>query len=170
MKDDCPKFVARVRQTGIALVALTLAVGAQAAIYVDVPGIAGESVDKDHPGQIDALGAGGAFTQGRCGKYVVTKRLDKATPALIAATVSGQTFPEIVIEQTASYVDSGRVPVSTTTLISAKITRVETNMNVDEPVVELLKIKPTSIDLTYNEYDSRGGLKSSLSESVICSK
>jgi type VI protein secretion system component Hcp len=58
-------------------------------IFVNIPGIPGESLDANHADWIDALATGGNFTTNSCGEFVVTKEIDRAFPLLVASVVSG---------------------------------------------------------------------------------
>ena len=80
--------------------------------YLKIEGIAGESLDAAHAGWIDvqsfrwATARGGAASartvarqvQSTISSMVVTKRLDKASPALQKASVEGQHFKTVVLE------------------------------------------------------------------------
>ena len=94
-----------------ALLAATLTFGgivtAQAAgdIFIKIPGIPGESVVKNHVGEIDAIGfssnatiagapgGGGAGKVAVCGQVTFTKLIDKASPLLLGALFRGIHIP-----------------------------------------------------------------------------
>ena len=101
-----------------------------AAIFVSIPGIPGDSLDANHEGWIDAFATGGNFTTNSCGEFVVTKEIDRAFPLLVASVVSGQVFSNIVVETTANYGGS-RATFSTITLNGATITSLSTQLTGD---------------------------------------
>lgn len=75
-------------------------------MFLKIEGIAGESQDTNHSNEIDIESFGLSMTQsetmqaGDCGPcqvsvgdIFITKRIDKATPALMEACATGATFP-----------------------------------------------------------------------------
>jgi len=82
---------------------------AAADIYLQIPGIPGDSPDRDHPGWIEvqsyqnemgrgAISAGGASGRTATHEIVVTKFLDKASPKLHEAMARGTHIPKVTIE------------------------------------------------------------------------
>jgi type VI protein secretion system component Hcp len=141
-----------------------------AAIFVNIPGIPGESADANHGDWIDALGASGNFTANSCGEFFVKKELDVAFPLLVASAASGRAFSEIVVETTAIFSGS-RATVSVITLDGAVITSISTDMSGDETGhVEIITIEASSITILYNHYDSEGNFQGAVTETVICGK
>lgn len=67
-----------------------LPVLAAADAFLTVDGIKGESLDDKHKGDIEiASWSWGTITAGKAGKLSFTKRVDKASPGLINASLSG---------------------------------------------------------------------------------
>ena len=79
-------------------------------VFLRLPAVQGEATDKYHQGEIDlssfSLGIGGSggggATGGGAGKvnvqsFVITKRLDKASPKLFQAAGAGQHYKEAVV-------------------------------------------------------------------------
>ncbi len=146
-------------------------VTAQADIFVTIPGIPGESVVAGHEDQIDALAAGGSFTENRCGDFILVKELDRATPLLITSAVTGALFTSIVVEYTAT-VGGPMETVSTINLDGSKITSVSlkaTDAPDDRPKEEII-IQASTITVEYTQYDSSGAPLTTFSETVICDK
>ncbi len=84
-------------------------VTSDAAIYIKFDGIDGESTDKDHKGWIDvqhfSWGVSRSTDEGTSNKVipkemVVTKELDKSSPKLFLATVTGETISKVTIRVT----------------------------------------------------------------------
>lgn len=143
-----------------------------AAIFIDIPGIPGESNDANHIDWIDVLATGGSFTQNSCGAFVVTKEIDKAFPLLVASVVSGSTFSESIrVEYTANYGGS-RVTYSTITLDGASITSISTSASgfSEEPPVEDITIEASSITIEYIQFDSEGNAGDTITETLVCGK
>ena len=140
-----------------------------AAIFVDIPGIPGESIDSDHRDQINALSASGQFELDSCGAFTVAKKLDRASPRLIASVVRGDTFISIVIEYTAKSGKAQQV-FSRITLNNATITSLlsSTTENVESWPVEQFLIEASSIDVVYNQFTNTGSSAGTISETVIC--
>jgi type VI secretion system Hcp family effector len=143
-----------------------------AAIFMFIPGIPGESHDANHDMWIDVLATGGSFTQNSCGEFVVTKETDKAFPLLVASVVSGSTFSEsIQVEYTANFGGS-RATYSTITLDGASISSISTSASgFDEaPPVENITIEASSITIEYIEYDGEGNKGDTIIETLVCGK
>lgn len=143
-----------------------------AAIFMFIPGIPGESADANHDMWIDVLATGGSFTQNSCGEFVVTKETDKAFPLLVASVVSGSTFSEsIQVEYTANFGGS-RATYSTITLDGASITSISTSASGNDVAlpVENIAIEASSITIEYIQYDSEGNKGDTIIETLVCGK
>ena len=143
-----------------------------AAIFMFIPGIPGESLDANHDMWIDVLATGGSFTQNSCGEFVVTKEIDKAFPLLVASVVSGSIFSEsILVEYTANYGGS-RATYSTITLDGASITSISTSASgiSEAPPVENITIQASSITIEYIQYDNEGNKGETITETLVCGK
>ena len=143
-----------------------------AAIFMEIPGIPGESHDANHDMWIDVLAAGGSFTQNSCGEFVVTKEIDKAFPLLVASVVSGSIFSESIrVEYTANYGGS-RATYSTITLDGASITSISTSANgfSEAPPVENITIEASSITIEYIQFDSEGNKGDTIIKTLVCGK
>ena len=66
--------------------------------FLFVPSIPGESVEVSHTDWIDVTSYGLQFRESACSGLTLVKRLDLASPALIAATVAALHFPELRLE------------------------------------------------------------------------
>lgn len=143
-----------------------------AAIFMFIPGIPGESHDANHDMWIDVLATGGSFTQNSCGEFVVTKETDKAFPLLVASVVSGSTFSEsIQVEYTANYGGS-RATYSTITLDGASITSISTSASGNDEALpfENITIEASSITIEYIQFDSEGNKGDTIIETLVCGK
>ena len=145
---------------------------AGAAIFMEIPGIPGESKDSNHDGWIDVLHTSGTFAANSCGDFVVTKEMDKAFPLLVTSVVAQTVFPQIVLEYTATYGGS-RATYAVITLDGATITNISSEASGNDeagPPVESLSIAASSIQIEYTEYDSQGSSLGQITETVICGK
>lgn len=145
---------------------------ANAAIFMEIPGVPGESNDANHPEWIDVLSASGTFTQNSCGDFSITKEIDKAFPLLVRSVVSGRVFSAITVEFTATY-GGARAVYSTITLNAATITAIATAASGNDaagPPTENITIQASSITIEYVEFDDTGSQQGTTTETVICGK
>lgn len=156
----------------VSILAALVSSQASAAIFVDIPGIPGESADADHQNQIDARSASGQFELNSCGAFLVTKELDQASPLIIGSVVRGDTFPSIVVEYTTSYGDGGRQVFAAITFNGATITSLSSSPAEDiaSPPLEQFSIEASSIEVVYNKFNNDGSSGGTISETVTCGK
>ena len=143
-----------------------------AAIFLEIPGVPGESNDAQHRDWIDVLSAAGNFTKNSCGEFAVTKEIDASFPRLVASVVSGRLFPRVTLEFTATYGGVRKV-YSTITLENAAISSIATSASGNDqagPPVEQITIKASSIVIEYTQFDDAGRTVASFGETVICGK
>ena len=142
---------------------------AEIQVYVEIPGIPGESTATGNVGEIIALGAGGNFSKKSCGGFFIEKQLDLATPLLISSAITGRVFTSITID----YIEhpaGPRLLLATTTLNGATLYSVETSTIDDSRPTELVTIMSNDITVEYNLYDDTGAFLGMVTENVVCSK
>ena len=101
-------------------IALFATTNANAAVdfFIRIDGIPGESTDTDHQGWIDVLSvsqginrsvdtATGRLEAAKPGPFTFRKRIDKSSPLLARALVTGEVIPKVEIELTRSYGTGG---------------------------------------------------------------
>ena len=73
-------------------------------IFLNIPGIKGESTDAEHKNEIVLLSYSQSFSSSvggqlttNCGPVKVTKVVDRSSPSLIGAVLTAKAFPSIVI-------------------------------------------------------------------------
>jgi len=176
----CAYFLVAVFMVG--LFSLALASEAEAAIYVWIDGIAGESRDKDHRNWIDAksithkieqkvhsVAAQGGSSGGRAdfGDFVVEKEIDKASPRLNRLCAKGEQISEVIIEKTASYTDAGRVTYLQYKLEKVLVTSVDTTFTelANDAGTEKVTLRFGKITCIYTESDGRGKEKGNVAYS-----
>jgi type VI secretion system secreted protein Hcp len=140
------------------------------AIFVTIPGIPGESLDKDHPDAIDVSSFGwgmsnpGSAVSKKAAPasfqdLYINKELDRSTTKLALACATGQRLSEVVLDQTASFTDAGRVTVLSIKLWDAVVTEVsESGIEEDRPSDSIAFDFP-KVEIVYNLYDSKGKKK-----------
>lgn len=106
----------------VLLMALTFGMTANAAIYVKIPGIPGESADKEHKDWIIIESMSSPVMRQTAkrqrvgervmrpkdgsagsGEFTLTKTMDRSSPALRGRMNSGKIIPKLEIEQTSNY-------------------------------------------------------------------
>lgn len=156
----CAYFLVAVLVVG--LISLTLTNEAEAAIYVWIDGIPGESRDKDHNSWIDAKSVDHKIAgKAQFGDFVVHKEIDKATPKLNLRCAKGERIREVIIEKTASYTDAGRVAYLQYKLEEVLVTSVETSFSggSQDTGTETVTLSFGKITCTYTETDESGRKK-----------
>ena len=168
----CTYFLVAVFLVG--LLSLALASEVEAATYIWFDGIPGEAQDKDHKNWSDVLsvnyqikqsgsmhvGGGGGSGKAEYGDFVVHKKIDKASPKLNLLCFNGKHMDEVIIDNTASYTDAGRVTYLQYKLEKVLVTSVDTTFTGDEQVgTEKVTLSFKKITCTYIELDQSGKSK-----------
>jgi type VI secretion system secreted protein Hcp len=177
MMKRCAYFLLAVFFVGLFSHGLATEAGA-AAIYVWIAGIPGEAQDKDHKNWTDAksvnhqIKQSGTMHVGGAGKvqygdFVVVKRIDKTSPKLNLLCANGNHISEVIIEQTASYTDAGRVPFLQYKLEKVLVTSVDTTFTELEKDVGTEKVTLSfgKITCIYIEVDDKGRSKGEIAYS-----
>ncbi len=146
------------------------AVQADAAIdsWVRIPGIAGESVNADHKGEIDVASFSQTLDNKNCA-FAVVKFLDSASPALAEAAAKKSTLPSVVLNARKS--GEGQKDFLTITLASATVASVDTAYGGgDAPAKEEVVFSPRSVTFSYRPQDAKGSLGAAVTSSYTCDK
>lgn len=146
---------------------LCLAGGARAAddVFMKVDGVQGDSVDRDHRGEIDLLTYSQTFETKSCSEVLVTKRLDSASPQLVARAVSGLRLPSVIIA-----FRRGGDPLQEyfkATLQSVVIARIELSESGTE-VTERVSLQPRDIRIEFRAQKADGSLGSAVITNFSC--
>lgn len=138
------------------------------ALFLTIPDIPGEAKDKDHPDAIDLLDFSWGLTNvstaqirktGRpsFADLRVRKELDRSTPKLALAAATGRRLSEVVLDQTASFTDSGRVTFLSIKLWNAVVTEVsEETEGPEQPPGDVIAFEFPKVEMVYTLYDSKG--------------
>lgn len=141
------------------------------ALYIKFDGIDGESKDKAHQKWSDLLSmswgvhkaSGGATGQTRrrgvatVEDVSITKQVDKSSPKLAEAVLSGKIFPQVHIENTATY-SGARATFLKYDLKNVAVTSHSVNMagGGDAIPLETMSLNFEEVKKTYVEYDAKG--------------
>ncbi|HEY0894316.1 Hcp family type VI secretion system effector [Cellvibrio sp.] len=139
--------------------------------FIKIEGIAGESKDSNHSGQIDVLswgyavnqsssantGGGGGVGKAHFSELVFTHYIDKATPNLMKYCASGKHIPSI--ELSCCKVGDGQQEYMKVTLNDVLITHVRPTGDASSPrVMEEVGISYSKIKVEVKEQNSNGSL------------
>lgn len=136
-------------------------------IFLEIPGIPGESVADKYPNWIDVSSMGQEFSRRSCGGLTVSKRLDKSSPALAVSAVNG----DVLAQATVAVVTGGERPQETLRLVLSDVIVASTTIQSADPdktVTEAVKLLPHSVSITYRPQDAKGGLGSPVTTVVTC--
>ena len=144
------------------------------ALFIKFDGIDGEAKDKDHKQWSDLLSmswgvhkaGGGATGQTRrrgvntVEDVMVHKEVDKATPKLVEAVLSGKVFPKVEIHDTATY-GEGRATFLKYELKNVAVTshNISAAGGGDAVPSEQMSLNFEEVKFTYIEYDEKGSKK-----------
>jgi len=144
------------------------------AAFIKIGDIKGESVESSHKEWSDLL----SFDQGQSvtapsgegrrrasvslGDVVVVKELDKASPKIAEAVLTGEVFPKVEIELTATFGDdTRRLVYYSYELVNVRVTsyNISGSGQGDDVPTENFSLNFEEIKVTYTEYDSDGNSK-----------
>ncbi|MDH3307089.1 MAG: type VI secretion system tube protein Hcp [Acidimicrobiia bacterium] len=140
------------------------------AIFVTIPGIPGESLDKDHPAAIDVLNFSWGLTNSGLpaakkasppsfSDLTIAKEIDRSTPKLALACATGQKLSEVLLDETASFTDEGRVTYLTVHLWDAVVSEVSETSGGEEPPSDVISFVFPKVEVVYTLLDSKGKKK-----------
>lgn len=158
------------------LVLLILATGfstanvqADTAIFMEIPGVKGESTNANFRDHIDVLRAGATFQSGVCVGFVVTKELDIASPILVSSVVLETIYTPVTL----SFQTIGEFPFIFLEMVlnDVKITSIEIGGGVGaDRSAETLTLEPASLTLNYTRQNDDGSEGGAVSETVLCNR
>jgi len=126
-------------------------------LFLKLPGINGESTDEHHRKEIVLTSYSQSFTlpvstggPANCGAVKVTKIIDKSSPALIGAVLTGRTFPSAVI----TFRQSGAAPfeyykVTLSDVLVDAITQTDSSNTDSTTIVEQVSLRGTTFKFEY---------------------
>lgn len=122
---------------------------ASALILVEIPNVPGDSTLPGYENLIVAQSTSASFQLNSCDELEVGKRLDKATPLLIAAAVTGLTFPEVKITYLTPSEEGTLNELLTLTLKNVAISSVSSSGSADDLPEEDVALSAQSILVSY---------------------
>ena len=152
----------------LALAAIALPVHAQPVdTFMRIDGLPGESTSASHPNEIVLTGWSQTFGTRNCSRAVAVKRVDRASPGLIARAAANTLIPQVIVSMARS---GGGRPQDffRATLDLVTIERVEIAEQADE-LVERVVLAPRSIRLEYRPQAADGSLGTPVSTAIACS-
>lgn len=136
--------------------------------WLRVPGIAGESTNADHKGEVDVLAYSQALDNKTCA-FAVQKNLDSASPAFAEAVARKTTLPSVVFS--ARKAGEGQKDFYTVTLASATIASLNTSFGGgDDSAREEVVFSPRSVTVSYRAQDAKGSLGPAITSAFTCDK
>jgi type VI secretion system secreted protein Hcp len=138
-------------------------------VFLEIPGIPGESNHKGYESWIDLTSFGQEFNRRTCGGITFSKNLDKASALLAMSAVNG----DVLAQATVAVIKEGKdtaeflrllltdVIVASVTIQSADPTRV---------VNESLRLVPRSVTITYKQQKPDGTLGGAMTTVVTCNR
>ena len=107
------------------------------------------------------VGGGGGAGKAGYSDFLVEKEMDKTSLQLNLLCANGKHIPEVIIDQTASYTDTGRVTYLQYKLERVLVTSVDTTSTGQSEDVPIEKVTLSfgKITCTYIEYDHKGKSK-----------
>jgi type VI secretion system secreted protein Hcp len=154
--------------TALALAAATLPSRAQPVdTFMKIDGLPGESTNAAHPGEIDLTGWSQTFGTRHCSRAVAVKRVDRASPGLIARAAANTLIPQVVVSMARSGGGRATQDFFRATLDLVTIERVEIAEQGDE-LVERVVLAPRSIRLEYRPQMPDGSFGAPVATAIAC--
>jgi type VI secretion system secreted protein Hcp len=153
--------------TALALAGASLPSRAQPVdTFMKIDGLPGESTNAAHPGEIDLTGWSQTFGTRNCSRAVAVKRVDRASPGLIARAAANTLIPQVVVSMARA--SAGRSQdFFRATLDLVTIERVEIAEQGDE-LVERVVLAPRSIRLEYRPQMPDGSFGTPVATAIAC--
>ena len=141
--------------------------------FMNVPGIPGESVNRNYEGWIEVLTLSQSYsTSGRHGDHCslsVTKKLDRSGPAIWAAVATGQNFASVTIDLTVPGLGANawyyRIQFS-----NVKFSAIATSADSANPAHEKVSLSAAHMTLTYRPQLVTGGFGTPVTTTVSCGR
>ncbi|WP_028067491.1 Hcp family type VI secretion system effector [Solirubrobacter soli] len=137
--------------------------------FLRIDGIAGESTDAKHKGEIavqtflwgetqsgSPVGGGGGAGKLNAGPLILTARASKASPLLLLACASGQHIKSAVLSARRSGAGKAQIDFLTITLNDVVITSFEVNANTENGPVDEVSLAFAQIAVDYREQNADG--------------
>jgi len=142
-------------------------------MFLDIPGIPGESRDAKHKNQIDVLSYSHTFAPGdkvkgartNCSLVQIGKFVDRASPALALRAVTGQSIPTMTL----TVQQAGEKALEFYTVTMQDVTVVSSQVNGaggDDRMEENVSLNMGSATIEYRSQDGSAGAP--VTESVTC--
>jgi type VI protein secretion system component Hcp len=138
-------------------------------VFVQIPNIPGESIDRQYKDWIDATAFGQDFNRRSCGGVTVAKRLDKASALLAVAAVNADEFPQVTV----AVRRNGEQPFEYLRIVLSDVRVASNNIQTSdatEIVTESLKLLPRSVSITYRQQMADGRPGPATTTVVACSR
>jgi type VI secretion system secreted protein Hcp len=135
--------------------------------FMKIDGLPGESVNAAHPGEIELTGWSQTFGTRQCSRAVAVKRVDRASPGLIARAAANTLIPQVIVSMARSGGGRATQDFFRATLDLVTIERVEIAEQADE-LVERVVLAPRSIRLEYRPQAADGSLGAPVSTAIAC--
>jgi type VI secretion system secreted protein Hcp len=165
-----------------AMIGLSTVVAGATDLFLNFPGVAGESTNSRHRGEIDLKafttsasntgtntgGGGGGVGKVVCGQVTVVKSIDRASPQLLGRMFSGAYTPgpvTVTFEKTSgeSLLDFYKVD-----LFNVQVTSVTQNDSETDIIRETVTMRATRFVYTYRPQNPTGGLGSPVTTGWDC--
>jgi type VI secretion system secreted protein Hcp len=149
---------------------LGLAAGTASAVstFLFIPGVPGESVDDRHRDWIDLHSVSVGVADRACTGFTVTKNLDKSSPLLSGAAMTGGVYPTMTVEVLSDGID--RYAFLTYTLTNVVVGSVQATTTATVPVVESVGLVPAAITMSYRPRKPDGSLDAAVNFTLTCTK
>ncbi|MCJ7591705.1 MAG: type VI secretion system tube protein Hcp [Woeseiaceae bacterium] len=156
-------------RTAAAMILACGATTANAAIFLQVPGVAGESTAKDYKDWIIVQAMSIGVIQRACTGVQLAKPLDRSSPALSAAAITGQLFPSMTMAVTSSTGD-GSLEYLNLVLTNVVVSSVQVGATASGPPSEQVSLLPGVITMVYRQQLGDGRLGSPVESTFTCAK
>jgi len=138
-------------------------------VYVQIPGIPGESLSAKYPNWIAASAFGQDYNRRMCGGVTLTKSLDKASALLAMAAVDGQPLSMATI----AVVKPGSTALEFLRIVLTDV--IVSNVNIQgtaatTAISESVKLLPRSVTITYRQQQVDGALGAAVTTVVTCNR
>jgi type VI secretion system Hcp family effector len=120
---------------------------AQISSYLEIPGLPGESTRKGHENWIDIKTVSVSVADQACHGVALTKDLDKSSPLLSGAALTGGFYAKMTID--VERVAEPSEVILTYVLDNVTVTAVQTTTTTTSPALESVHLSPSKITMTY---------------------
>ena len=152
------------------VLAAGVAVGASqqplaADIFLNIPGIPGESVDSKHKDDIDVTSYSQSLDERQCPQVAISKRVDKASPLLAEAVSEKKAIPSVsLVARRSGLKDT----VEYLKLTMSFVTVLRSEHAVGESSAEEVVLGARSIAMTYTPTNPDGSAGKAVTGTIMC--